>query len=320
MRYIRRPALDLVIVNWNTGRHLRECLTSVAGAEHQGFVLREVVVVDNGSTDDSLEGLTELPIPLRVLQNAGNRGFAAACNQGAKDGHGDLLLFLNPDTQLFEETLDRSVAFLVDPSNSTVGMCGGQMFNSDGVPELSCSRFPTLWMFAAKMLGFSHAFPRLAPNQRLTPEETTGSRVVDQVIGAYLLVRRSLFEALAGFDERFFVYFEDVDLAYRARKQGYSSYFLKDVRVLHREGVSSNQVRGKRLFYLLRSRTEYARKHWPPWQARLLAALTLALELPGRAFFMAARGQRGGTREVGEAAGLYVRYLLGQSNAEPSRN
>lgn len=309
------PAVDLVIVNWNTGRHLRECLSSVAGAEHERFRLGDVVVVDNGSVDDSLDGLAELPIPLHILRNAGNRGFAAACNQGAAVGHGDFLLFLNPDTQLFPDTLDRSIAFLAGPGRSKVGMCGGQMLNVEGAPVLSCSRFPTLWMFVGKMFGLAYAFPRLVPNQRLAPEETTESRIVDQVIGAYLLVRRGLFESLGGFDERFFVYLEDVDLAYRARELGYSSYFLKDVRVLHQEGVSSGQVRAKRLFYLLRGRTEYARKHWPRWQAWLLAALILFVELPGRALLGIARGQRGGVRESGEATRLYIGYLLGHPSA-----
>ena len=133
---------------------------------------------------------------------------------------------------------------------------------------------------------------------------------MDQVIGAYFMIRRPLFEALHGFDERFFVYLEDVDLAYRARRLGHASYFLAHVRVYHQGRVSSDQVRGQRLFYMLRGRAEYARKHWPAWQAPLLAALMLVVELPARAMRGALRGRSGEVREVGRAARLYARYVL----------
>jgi GT2 family glycosyltransferase len=307
-----RSRLDIVIVNWNTGPHLRECLLSVSAARQTVFDLGDVVVVDNASSDCSLLGIEDLSVPLRVLRNAENRGFAAACNQGAAEGRGDLVLFLNPDTRLFPETLDRSVSFMADRRNRAIGICGAQMVGPDDTPEFSCSRFPTLWMFVAKMLGLSYAFPQLIPQQRLSPSETNQSRCVDQVIGAYFLIRRPLFEALGGFDERFFVYMEDVDLAYRARQLGYPSYFLKHVSVYHREGASSEQVRGKRLFYLLRGRTEYARKHWPAWQALLLGTLILAIELPARGVIAAARGGRNEAKDIVEATRLYARYLLGE--------
>lgn len=307
-----RPTLDIVIVNWNAGRYLRDCLRSVAGAQRSAFELVKVVVVDNGSTDESLDEIHDVPLQLDVLRNAENRGFAAACNQGARAGYADLVLFLNPDTRLFPDTLDLSVSFMADPRNSRIGICGAQMVAEDGTREFSCARFPTLTMFVAKMTGFARAFPRF--EQRLPAEEVSHGGIVDQVIGAYFLIRRSLFEALDGFDERFFVYLEEVDLAYRARRLGYPSYFLSHVPVYHEERVSSEQVRAQRLFYLLRSRTEYARKHWPAWQARLLAALILTAELPARAVVAGARRRRDELSEIGQAAWLYGRYALGRES------
>jgi N-acetylglucosaminyl-diphospho-decaprenol L-rhamnosyltransferase len=303
-----RPSVDIVIVNWNAGPYLRDCLRSVAAAQRSAFELGEVVLVDNASTDDSLDEIHDIPLPLRVLRNAENRGFAAACNQGARAGDADLVLFLNPDTQLFPETLDVTVAFIANPANSHIGICGAQMLGDDGTREFSCARFPTLMMFVAKMTGLARAFPQL--EQRVPPEEVNHSGIVDQVIGAYFLIRRSLFEALHGFDERFFVYFEDVDLAYRARRLGYPSYFLADVPVYHKERVSSEQVRAQRLFYVLRSRTQYARKHWPAWEAPVLAALILTVEFPARAIVAGARGRRDELNEIGQAAWLYARYAL----------
>jgi N-acetylglucosaminyl-diphospho-decaprenol L-rhamnosyltransferase len=298
-----------VIVNWNAGPHLGECLRSAAAAQRSTFELRQVVLVDNASTDGSLDGVDDVPLPLHVLRNAENRGFAAACNQGARAGSANLVLFLNPDTQVGREALDLSVAFMADRSNAHIGICGAQMVAGDGAPRFSCARFPTLMMFVAKMTGLDHAFPRWFPRQRLAAAEVNTSGIVDQVIGAYFLIRRPLFEALGGFDERFFVYLEDVDLAYRAKRAGYPSYFLAHVPVYHGEHVSSDQMRGQRLFYLLRSRTEYARKHWPAWQARLLATMILAVELPVRTIISGRRG-RGAARETGQAAWLYARYVL----------
>jgi N-acetylglucosaminyl-diphospho-decaprenol L-rhamnosyltransferase len=304
------PRLDVVIVNWNAGSHLHDCLRSVAAAERSAYELGKVVVVDNASMDGSLDGLDGLDLPLAVLRNDINRGFAAACNQGAAVGNGDFILFLNPDTQVFKETLEVTVAFLADPTKAHVGICGGQMVGEDGERLFSCARFPTLTMFAAHMVGLTRVFPRRFPPQRLTPGEINHSGVVDQVIGAYFLIRRSLFEALEGFDQRFFVYLEDVDLAYRAALNGYPSYFLADVPVYHKERVSSSQVRGRRLFYLLRSRTQYARKHWPAWQAVTLAALMVLVEFPARAITSVLSGRIGELRDVGQAARLYACYLV----------
>jgi N-acetylglucosaminyl-diphospho-decaprenol L-rhamnosyltransferase len=303
------PRLDIVIVNWNTGPHLGDCLRSVAEAASTGYELGQVLVVDNASTDDSLDQISDLPLPLHVLRNKTNRGFAAACNQGASEGNGEFLLFLNPDTRLFRETLDRAAHFMLDPANAEIGICGARMVDEDGIEGFSCWRFPTLWMWVAKMTGLADGFPRWIPRQRLTADDLDGSGIVDQVIGAFFLIRRTLFEALNGFDERFFVYMEDVDLAYRAKQLGYASYFLADADVYHVQRVSSDQVRGKRLFYLLRGRTEYARKHWPVWQAALLAGLILVIEFPVRLLLAIGRGRSQEIKDVSEAAWRYLRYV-----------
>jgi N-acetylglucosaminyl-diphospho-decaprenol L-rhamnosyltransferase len=305
-----RPRLDVVVVNWNAGEHLRRCLEAVAAAHRSTFELGAVVVVDNDSSDRSLDELDRVQLPLAVLRNSENRGFAAACNQGAREGEADLVLFLNPDTRVFPETLDLTASFMSAPANATIGICGGQMVGDDGPSDFSCARFPTLWMLVAKMIGLARVAPGLVPRQRLTLEETRESGIVDQVIGAYFCIRRRLFEQLGGFDERFFVYLEEVDLAYRARAAGYRSYFLREALVYHAEGVSSNQVLGRRLFYVLRSRTQYARKHWPAWQSALLVALTFAVELPARAAQALLRRRPGELKAVAEATFLYSRYGL----------
>ncbi len=115
-------SLDIVIVNWNTGGQLRACLASIAAAAQDGFVLNRVVVVDNGSKDGSAEGLQDFSVPLMVLRNRENRGFAAACNQGAQGSAADYLLFLNPDVRLYPDSLARPIRFMEEPVNARIGI------------------------------------------------------------------------------------------------------------------------------------------------------------------------------------------------------
>ena len=286
------PGLDIVIVNWNAGPWLRDCLESLAACD-QGDIAR-VTVVDNASADGSADGLDDLPLPLETIRNRRNVGFAAACNQGAERGTSEYLLFLNPDTRLFPDTLRTVVRFMSSEPGAGVGICGVEIVDGDGHMAISCSRFPTLRIVFGRMTGLDRVAPRLLPSQHMSPAELAESRPVDQVIGAFYLVRRHLFTAAGGFDERYFMYFEDVDLALRLQRLGASSYFLKEARALHVGNVSSKQVRDLRLYYSLRSRLLFARKHWSRRQANALLALTVAVELPIRLVRALTAGDRGG--------------------------
>ena len=276
-----KPSLNIVIVNWNTGAHLRACLESIDNASQSAFVLQQVTVVDNDSRDGSSDVVVD-GLPLEVIRNRENRGFAAACNQGAREAESDYLLFLNPDTRLLEDTVDSAIDFMESAASAGIGICGVEVIGEDGGPVISCSRFPTLRIFFGKMTGLDSAFPNAFPRHHLRPSETTQSRVVDQVIGAFYLVRGDVFRTLGGFDERYFVYFEDVDFALRAREHGSRTFFLKEARVLHVGRVSSDQVPATRLYYSLASRIAYSRRHWSAWQAAVLVGLTFSVELGAR--------------------------------------
>jgi hypothetical protein len=306
----REPSVDIVIVNWNAGRYLLRCLESIEQIDDSDADVTTVVVVDNASTDDSLARLDTLALPLKVLRNSENRGFAAACNQGAAGSHADYVLFLNPDTQLSEQSLATAVRFMQSEKATRVGICGGHMTEEDDSPGNSCSRFPSLRCAFAKMIGLNLLLPRWFPSQELSPAETVLSRPVDQVIGAFFLVRRSLLSRLGGFDERYFLYYEDVDFSFRASQLGYSSYFLANVHVYHKGNVSSDQVRAKRLFYSLRSRDAYAARYWPRWKARLLVALNLAVELPARCLKAGLSGNWRELRHTVEGYRCYTAQLL----------
>jgi GT2 family glycosyltransferase len=273
-----QPKLDVIIVNWNAGPALRGCLQSVAATARDGFELDRVVVVDNASSDGSARQLHGLDLPLTVIENTENRGFGAACNQGAENSRADYLLFLNPDTRVFSETFARSVQWLSSPEASNVGILGVQLIDENGAVSRSCARFPAPSMFLAKMLGMNRLLRRYIPEHFHSEWDHEDSRYVDQVMGAYFLVRNSLFQQLNGFDERFFVYFEEVDFSLRANRSGWKTYFLASTQCFHRGCGTTDQVKAYRLFYSLQSRILYAFKNMSTVQAWWLSLTTLFIE------------------------------------------
>lgn len=302
--------LDIVIVNWNTGDRLRACLRSIERSDRSLLPVDRIVVVDNASHDGSADRL-ELPsLRVTTMRNRRNLGFAAACNQGVEPCSGAYLLFLNPDTELYPDTLRIVGEFMRTPEAATVGIFGARMLDEQGRTDVSCSRFPTLASYVGSMTGLDRALPALFPPHHLPPAELTRSRAVDQVIGAFALVRRSVFDDLDGFDERYFLYLEDVDLALRALRRGWQSYYLSDARVVHIGNVSSDQVRGRRLHYSLCSRSLFTFQYWPRWKAALLVALTLSVELTARVTRAALRRSRTELRDTAAGYRDYLRWLL----------
>lgn len=311
------PSVHVVIVNWNTGEYLRECLTSIGQADLDGVAVSRVTVVDNASSDDSARGLQAVTYPLDVIHNSDNVGFAAACNQGAAGSEADYLLFLNPDTRLFPGTLATVAQFMESEDSTGVGICGVEIVDGEGRPEVSCARFPDLRVFFGRITGLDALFPRIFPSYHLTSAELSESRLVDQVIGAFFFVRRELFSRLGGFDPRYFMYFEEVDFALRARRSGVRSYFLKEASAFHAANVSSDQVRGPRLYYSLRSRILFAGRHWPPWKAAALVALTFTLEPVARLTRAALGRNRGELAAVADGYRLLTSDLLGLRRVGP---
>jgi N-acetylglucosaminyl-diphospho-decaprenol L-rhamnosyltransferase len=270
--------LDIVIVNWNAGSQLLECLESINVACDSDVKLNRVVVVDNASVDGSLEAISHLTLPLTIIQNGENLGFGRACNQGALESKADFLLFLNPDTRLFPDSLFSPLQFLENKKNSKIGICGIQLVDETGIVVRTCARFPRANTFTIKMLGLDRIFPVLFKSNFMTEWDHNETMEVDQVMGAFFLIRRSLYDALGGFDERFFVYFEEVDISYRASKSGWKTIFLASAQVFHKGGGTSQQVKARRLFYSIRSRILYAFKHYHMLSATYLLVLTLLIE------------------------------------------
>ena len=152
------------------------------------------------------------------------------------------------------------------------------MVDPSGQPAVCGARFPTPLFFLREMLGLTQLLGRLVTPRLFTSKDLTGSQVVDQVTGAFFLVRSKVFEELRGFDERFFVYFEEVDFSLRVRDAGYLSYHLAEAEAVHIGGGCSEKDISSRLFYSVRSRLLYARKHFPPLPRGVLVLGTLTIE------------------------------------------
>ena len=297
------PSLSIVIVNWNTRDQLRECLSSLSVPTLPAhWSIEDVVVVDNASTDGSADRLSSPVGRLRIERNERNRGFGAACNQGAAVAGGEALLFLNPDTRLFASSLEAPLTLLGAPERASTGIIGIALEDESGHVARVCARFPRAGHFLAQAVGLDRIHP--GSGHLMREWDHLDSRPVDQVIGAFFLVRRSLFDRMEGFDERFFVYFEEVDLALRARRAGFASYYCAEARAFHSGGGSSRQIKGQRLFYVLRSRLQYGAKHFGIVEFGVLLFATLLVEPISRLVQLLLSGR------IGEISNLLEGYSL----------
>lgn len=291
--------LLVVVVNWNAGLQIKSCIDSIDER-------CDIVVVDNASTDGSKNLVSELS-GVALVQAQENLGFGKACNLGAQHAQGDYLLFLNPDAAVCPGTLEKCLAFMQDPRNARVGICGVQLVDDSGRVARSCARFPTPWGFVAHAVGLDRLIPRLGHFMAEWPHDST--RDVDHVIGAFFLVRRVVFESLGGFDDRYFVYLEDLDFSKRARDAGWRSVYLADVRAFHAGGGTSNQVKARRLFYSLRSRLLYAHKHFSVAGFALTCAATLFLEPLSRTALALGRRSASACKDTWAAYAMLWRWL-----------
>jgi N-acetylglucosaminyl-diphospho-decaprenol L-rhamnosyltransferase len=225
-----------VVVNYNAGSALSECVASL-----EREAVREIVVVDNGSTDDSLEGLGAANPDLRVLRTGRNLGYGGGVNYGAKQTACELLLVCNPDLVLQPGALGAMTERLVqDPS---LGLVGPALVTPAGALHPSGRDFPTLRRSSVQAaLGVLFPKNSFSRRYREANQARAETGIVDWVTGACFLVRRQAFSAVGGFDDRYFMYVEEVDLCWRLARAGWRTGYEASARVLHLAGVSTAAV------------------------------------------------------------------------------
>ncbi len=257
-----QPELSICIVAWNVREILRDCLSSIRRSV--SGVKYEILVVDNCSGDGT-GAMVKSEFPGVVLiRNTANRGFAAASNQAIRAGRGRYLILLNPDTLVREGSLEELVSFLdLRPS---AGGAGPRLLNPDGSLQPSVRSFPTFASALGRhsILGQLGCFRRAGADYLQSNFNYDRPAVVDQPMGAALMLRREALAAVGLLDERFFLYFEEVDLCRRLTRAGWPLWYNPAAEIIHRGGESTVQAGARSLFYFFQSQFCYFAKVYPP--------------------------------------------------------
>ena len=230
--------LSIIIVNFNSKQLLENCINSLQKAIQN--IEAEIIIVDNNSTDDSWEYIKSLRLTGYSFKMNDNFGFAKACNGGFGVSHGKYILFLNPDTIVPEKSLEDCISFF--ESHPDAGGVGVRMIDIQNKFLKESKRgLPTPASSFYKLFGLSAIFPKAKTFSKYyeghLPENENNP--VEVLSGACMMIRREVFEKINGFDERFFMYGEDIDLSIRIIQAGYKNYYLGTITVTHLKGGST---------------------------------------------------------------------------------
>ncbi len=260
-----KPDLSVIIVSFNTKAILKDCLDSII--KYTKKINYEVVVVENGSTDGSLEMITEYQkqnAVVKLVNANANIGFGRGNNLGIKHSSGEYLLLLNSDTLLISNSLKESLVRVSNLSNCGIYSC--QLLNKDGSIQESGGSFPTLFNLFAWQFGIDDIpFLRNKINSFHPHTSTENPRQkLDWITGAFMVIPRKVFMEAGQFDENIFMYTEEMELAYRIAKLGYKTYYESLSQIIHLGGASGGS------YLAITSEVKYMiyfwQKHKPKWQ------------------------------------------------------
>jgi len=250
--------VSIIIVNYNTKELLRNCLASIF--EYTRNISFEVIIVDNGSIDDSVEMIkSEFP-QVKLIENKNNLGFGTANNLGAKIASGDYIFFLNSDTIFKNNAL---FLFYDYAQRNNKLLLGGYLLDKNNNIIHCYENYSKLIITLIRLLYNSYPFflkikKLFIKKRQLQP--IISSRMVNYITGADLFIKKYLFYELGGFDENFFMYFEDDDLCKRAKELGYDSFVITGPDIVHYEGASL-PIKSKKLKSQENSFLYYLNKH-----------------------------------------------------------
>lgn len=231
------PLLSIIILTYNSSDDIAACITSIfkyykKELESGEF---ELTVSDNNSTDETVEEILNIQDKvsrIKLIENKENMGFSKGQNKGASHAKGKYLLFLNPDARVLDKNIGNMIEYLEKHKN--VGILGGKVLQENGNKELSAGKFYNPWNVLLMSLGLEEAL-----GVRFSSDNT---QTVDFVSGGFMLIRSELFQKLKGFDEGYFMYVEDMDICFRAKKLGYSTVFYSEAQVVHKGQGSSSRT------------------------------------------------------------------------------
>ncbi len=295
--------ISFIIVNWNTKDLLRDCLESII--KTVDVLAYEVIVVDNASKDGSVEMLSEQYPQVKAIANSENRGFGAANNQGFAAMKGKYALLINTDAVLTAGAVQKLWAFAEAHPEAAI-VCG-QLLNADGSKQNSIASFPTLLSLATNTSLLEYLFPGRYPSKRYEHKEPLE---VDSAVGACMMIRKKALDEVSFFDERYFFFFEETDMAYAMKKAGWRIYQVPDALTYHLQGQSiGHNSRSRIEFY--RSRYQFLRK----WKTKTycgLASMIIFVRLV-LTFLLNALGvvaTLGLVKNIRQKTGVYLDIIL----------
>lgn len=252
--------LSIILVNYNTKDLAHQTIDSII--KHTSDFDYEIIVVDNSS--NPLERCTYDNEKVAVISNVENKGFGHACNIGAANSNGNILLFLNSDTLIHDNSLKKCINFI--KQDEEIGVLGARILLKDGTLDHGCRRgFPTPNAALYYYVGLDRKFPESKKYgaYRQTFLNEFESNEVDSVSGAFLMINKKLFDCINGFDETFFMYGEDLDLCYRVKEKGYKVIYYADAVITHLKGQSGLYKSSKTVIYhFYNAMIIFYRKHY----------------------------------------------------------
>jgi N-acetylglucosaminyl-diphospho-decaprenol L-rhamnosyltransferase len=303
-----KPDLSIVIVSYNTRQLLKECLDSVYASLAESTLTSEVIVVDNASRDGSAAMVPKHFPQVGLIANEDNRGFAAANNQALRTlGYGignrkypsssniqhptsnihsppppEYAMLLNPDTIVGRNALTTLVRFMDE--NPRAGACGARLLHSDGSFQHSAFAFPTLFQVFLDFFPINYRLTDSCLNGRYPRRLYQAGKPfpIDHPLGAALMVRREVTEQVGLFDERFFIYCEEIDWCLRIKAAGWGIWCVPEAEIVHHVAQSTGQFRDEMFVALWRSRYQLFEKHYSrlfQWAARRIVRLGLGAQV-----------------------------------------
>lgn len=271
--------VSVIVVSYNAAGELEACLRSLAALPEvqRDREFAQVIVSDNGSADDSIARAKQAFPSVEIIENKANLGFAKACNIGARRARSPLLFFFNPDAVAHAGLLENAVSYF--EAHPDVAMAGTKLLNEDGSVAESCGEFDTWWQSFLRSSAWGELpwFRKQSNGYALRQWDYSTERDVDLVVGAAMFIRADAFAQLGGFDERFFLYHEEIDFAHRLRDAQRRVVFLPQCVVTHlgerggsrktwgKSGVLGWRQRSRRLYWI--------KRHGAFWYYSLSAAL-----------------------------------------------
>lgn len=248
--------VSIIIVNYNTYDLVLQCIESVV--KNTSNILYEIIVVDNNSPNREIEKLNEVYPQVKLILNKNNSGFGIANNIGSKAANGEFIFLLNSDTIVLDNSIYNLYVFMF--KNPLVGACGGNLCDNNLKPAASFTRFMPSIISDIDSLLFNFISRLFYKGDIFYSNSVKPFKISGNISGADLMISKKAYDEVGGFDENFFMYYEETDLIFRLRKKGFQTYIVPTSKIIHLEG-SSESIKDIKLDWTYQSKKKYYNKN-----------------------------------------------------------